>query len=113
VARRKLTVADYHAMGEAGILTEGELVAMAPIDSDRSGAVNALSRMLVGALGDLGIVAVQNPVVLDDYSESDFVVLRPRADDYRRATPRPEDVRPIVEIANSSLGYDRAVKWSL
>jgi hypothetical protein len=87
VARRKLTVADYHAMGEAGILTEGELVAMAPIDSDRSGAVNALSRMLVGALGDLGIVAVQNPVVLDDYSESDFVVLRPRADDLSPGYP--------------------------
>ena len=123
VARRLLTVAEYRAMGEAGILTEddrvelieGELVAMAPIGSDHSGAVNALTRMLVRAVGDRGVVAVQNPVVLDDLSEPqpDFAVLRPRADDYRRATPRPQDVLLIVEIANSSLGYDRAVKRRL
>ena len=66
VARRLLTVGEYHAMGEAGILTEddkvelieGELVAMAPIGSDHSGAVNALNRMLVRAVGDRGVVAV-------------------------------------------------------
>jgi Uma2 family endonuclease len=119
VERRPLTVAEYHRMGEAGILTEddrielieGELVAMSPIGSDHSGTVNTLNRLLVRAVGDRGVVAVQNPVVLDDRCEPqpDFSVLRPRADDYRGATPRPEDVLLIVEIANSSLNYDRAV----
>ena len=45
VARRVLTVTDYHRMAEAGILTEddrvelieGELIAMSPIGSDHSG----------------------------------------------------------------------------
>ena len=123
VARRALTVAEYHRMGEVGILAEcdrvelieGELIAMSPIGSEHSGTVNALNRMLVRAVGDAGVVAVQNPVQLDDHSEPqpDFAVLKPRADDYRRSTPRPNDVLLIIEIAFSSLNYDRAVKRPL
>jgi len=123
VARRPLTVAEYHRMEEAGILTEddrvelieGQLIAMSPIGSDHSGTVNSLTRALVRAVGDRGVVAVQNPVHLDDLNEPqpDFSVLKPRADDYRRATPRPHEVLLIVEVANTSLHYDRAVKRTL
>ena len=123
VARRVLTVAEYHRMGEVGILTErdrvelieGELIAMSPIGSEHAGTVNALNRLLVQAVGDRGVVAVQNPVRLDDLSEPqpDFAVLKPRADDYRRATPRSVDVLLIVEVADTSLAYDRDVKRSL
>ncbi len=110
-------------MGEVGILTErdrvelieGELIAMSPIGSEHAGTVNALNRLLVQAVGERGVVAVQNPVRLDDLSEPqpDFAVLRPRADDYRRATPRSVDVLLIVEVADTSLAYDRDVKRSL
>ena len=123
VTRRPITVDEYHRMGDAGILTEddrvelieGELVAMAPIGSDHSGTVNALNHLLVMAVHGRAVVAVQNPVILDDRSEPqpDFAVLRYRDDHYRRATPRAEDVVLIVEIANSSLNYDRAVKRPL
>ena len=123
VTRRPLTVAEYHRMGEAGILTEddrvelieGQLIAMSPIGSDHSGTVNSLTRLLVLAVGDRGVVAVQNPVQLDDLSEPqpDFSVLKPRDDDYRRATPRPHEVLLIIEVAHSSLAYDRAIKRSL
>jgi Uma2 family endonuclease len=123
VARRALTVAEYHRMGEVGILTErdrvelieGELIAMSPIGSEHAGTVNALNRLLVQAVGERGVVAVQNPVRLDDLSEPqpDFAVLKPRADDYRRATPRSADVLLIVEVADTSLAYDRDVKRSL
>src|SRR5579864_2599304 len=123
VARRPLTVAEYHRMGEAGILTEddrvelieGQLIAMSPIGSDHSGTVNTLTRMLVRVVGDRGVVAVQNPVQLDDLSEPqpDFSVLRPREDFYRKATPRPHEVMLIIEVADSSLAYDRGVKKAL
>jgi Uma2 family endonuclease len=123
VARRPITVAEYHRMGEAGILTEddrvelieGQLIAMSPIGSAHSGTVNSLTRRLVLAVGDRGVVAVQNPVRLDDLSEPqpDFSVLKPREDDYRRATPRPHEVLLIVEVADGSLAYDRGVKQSL
>jgi Uma2 family endonuclease len=77
--------------------------------------VNSLTRLLVLAVGDRGVVAVQNPVRLDDHSEPqpDFSVLKPRADDYRRATPVPADVLLIIEVADSSLAYDRTVKQAL
>jgi Uma2 family endonuclease len=123
VTRRALTVAEYHRMGEVGILTEddrvelieGELIAMSPIGSAHSGTVNALTHCLVHAVGDRGVVAVQNPVQLDDLSEPqpDFSVLKPRDDFYRRATPRPDEVLLIIEVADSSLAYDRNVKRSL
>jgi len=75
--RRLLTVDEYHRMGEAGILTEddrvelieGELVAMVPIGSEHASARNALTRLLVLAVGDRGIVAVGNPVRLNNRSE--------------------------------------------
>ena len=123
VVRRPLTVAEYHRMGEVGILTaddrveliEGELIAMTPIGSNHAGTVNALAYALFRVVGDRGVVAVRNPVQLDDRSEPqpDFAVLRPRADFYRQATPRPQDVLLIIEVADSSLAYDRAVKRAL
>jgi Uma2 family endonuclease len=122
VPRRLLTVDEYHRMGEAGILTEddrvelieGELVAMAPIGAEHIAASNALTRMLVPAVGDRGIVSVGNPVRLTRHSEPqpDFTVLKPR-DDYRRTMPRPEDTMLAVEVANTSLDYDRKVKLAL
>jgi Uma2 family endonuclease len=123
VTRRALTVAEYHRMGEVGILTEddrvelieGELIATSPIGSAHSGTVNALNHCLVRTIGDRGVVAVQNPVQLDDLSEPqpDFSVLKPRDDFYREATPRPADVLLIIEVVGSSLAYDRNVKRSL
>jgi Uma2 family endonuclease len=60
-------------------------------------------------------VAVQNPVQLDDHSEPqpDFSILKPRDDDYRRNIPRPQDVLLIVEVAASSLRFDRRKKVPL
>ncbi len=120
--RRLFTVDEYHRMGEAGILTdddrveliEGELVAMAPFGSEHIAATNALTRLLVLAVGDRGIVSVRNPVRLTQRSEPqpDFAILKPR-DDYRKALPRPEDTMLAVEVANTSLDFDRTVKLAL
>ncbi len=120
--RRLLTVDEYHRMGEAGILTgddrveliEGQLVAMAPIGSEHSAASNALNRLLVLAVGDRGIVSVGNPVRLNRHSEPqpDFAILKLR-DDYRKTLPRPEDTMLAVEVANTSLEFDRKVKLAL
>lgn len=123
VMRRPLTVAEYHRMGEVGILTEddrvelieGQLIATSPIGSAHAGTTNKLNRLLVRVVGDRGVVAVGNPVQLDDLSEPqpDFTVLKPRDDDYVRSTPRPSDVLLMIEVADSSLSYDRNVKRSL
>jgi Uma2 family endonuclease len=123
ITRRKLDVHEYHRMGEAGIfgekerveLIEGELIEMSAIGSFHSGTINRLTRLLVTTVGARAVVAVQNPVRLDDFSEPepDFALLRPRDDDYTMAIPTVPDVLLLVEVADSSLRYDRAVKLPL
>jgi Uma2 family endonuclease len=122
-ARYKLSVEDYHRLGEAGILTEdtrvelieGELIEMAPIGGLHMAAVNRLNRLLVLAIGDLGVVSVQNPVRLPPHSEPqpDLAILRPRAGDAASAVPGPEDVLLLIEVANATLAYDRGMKLGL
>lgn len=122
--RHKLTVDDYYRMADAGILHEddrvelidGEIIDMAPIGQDHSASVNGLNRELVVACGDHAIVSVQNPVRIDRLNEPqpDFAVFRPRADQYRRGERAgSSDALLLVEVADSSLRFDRTVKLPL
>ncbi len=123
VMRRKITVAEYHEMGKAGILREddrvelieGELVAKAPIGSEHNGGTNWLTQALVRAVGERAIVQVQGSIRLDEQTEPqpDISVLLPRADFYRKTLATPADVLLLIEIADSSLRFDRAVKRPL
>jgi Uma2 family endonuclease len=86
------------------------------IGQDNIATVNGLAHALVMACGDQAIVSVQNPARLDRFSEPqpDVTLFRPRADNYRtRERPGPADVLLLVEVADSSLRYDRAVKLPL
>lgn len=123
VRPHRFTVAEYHRMAEAGILGEdsrvelirGQIVDKAPIGAPHLGMVNRLTRLLPGILSDRGMLSVQNPVRLDDGSEpeSDVAVLRPRGDYYATAAPCPSDVRLLIEVADTSLDDDRAIKVPL
>ncbi len=66
-------------------------------------------------LGEQVIVRVQGSIRLNERSEPqpDLVLLRRRADFYRDTDAGPEDVLLIVEVANTSLPYDRGVKGPL
>jgi hypothetical protein len=120
---RRFTVEEYHRMGAAGILREGdrveliegEVVEMAPEGSRHAGQINRLNSLLAARLGSDAIVAVQNPVQLSATSElqPDVALLRPRADFYRDAHPGPADVLLIIEVADASLEADRRVKVPL
>ena len=121
--RYKLSLDDYHKLGEAGILNEdsrvelveGELIEMAPIGGAHMAVVNRLNRLLVLAVGDLGVVSVQNPVSLPPHSEPqpDVAILRPRTGDDVFAVPGAEDVLLLIEVADTTLAYDRTVKLPL
>lgn len=123
VTRRPITVDEYYRMGEVGILgdrdrvelIEGDIVAMSPIGSYHHGTVITLSQTLWRAVGDRALVSVQGPVRLDDLSEPepDFALLKPRPDFYRDAHAQPPDVLLLIEVAESSLNYDRTVKRML
>jgi hypothetical protein len=120
ITRRLFDVDDYHRMVEAGILSEddrvelidGEIIAMTPIGPRHNAAVNRATRALVTAVGDHAIVQVQGSVRLDQFREPqpDIVLLRPQPDFYASRLPGPSDILLIIEIAESSLAYDRDVK---
>ena len=121
--RRRFTVRDYYAMAEAGILTEddrvelieGEIVQMAAIGSRHAACVDRLNRLFHLELQDRAVVRVQNPVRLSDLTEPqpDVTLLRPRPDFYAEGHPGPGDVLLLVEVAHSTLGYDREIKLPL
>jgi Uma2 family endonuclease len=67
------------------------------------------------AVGDHAIVLTQNPIVLGMYSEPqpDCALVKPREDFYRSSHPQPTDLLLVVEVADSSLRFDRDVKSAL
>jgi Uma2 family endonuclease len=120
---RRFDVDDYYRMADAGILheddrvelIEGEIVEMVPIGPLHTGGVDYLTWRFVQGCGDRAIVRVQGPVRLDRYSEPqpDLLLLKPRSDFYRGVHPGPSDVLLIVEVAQTSIDYDRGVKLPL
>jgi Uma2 family endonuclease len=123
VPRHRLTVADYHRLGEAGILDEddrvelleGQLVDMSPIGPRHALAVDALMETLVLAVAGRASVRAQNPITLDGGSEvqPDVAVVRRRWRGYPTAHPQPDDVLLLVEVADSSLETDSGAKREL
>lgn len=123
MSRYYFSVAEFERMGEAGVFTkdarleliEGEIIEMSPIGSRHAACVNFLSRLLNRTIGDTVIVSTQNPIRLNDFSEPepDIALLRLRADFYRDAHPTPADVLLIIEVADTTLAYDRQVKAPL
>ena len=121
--RRPFTVGEYYRMAEADILTEedrveliaGQIVAMSPIGSRHAACVDRLNGLLHRQPEQAFIVRVQSPIALDAYSEPepDLVLLRPRADFYAEAHPSAVDVLLAVEVADTSVEYDREVKLPL
>jgi Uma2 family endonuclease len=121
VSRRRFTVHDYHRMAEAGILheddrvelIEGEITDMTPIGARHAMCVVKLNSQLAKAVGDENLVSPQNPIRLNEGSEPqpDLAVIRAR--DYRESLPGPEDALLLIEVADTSLAYDREVKLPL
>jgi Uma2 family endonuclease len=99
--------------GEPVELIGGQLIVAEPKGSEHATAVDMADDALRTALSPGWIVRVQNPVALDDDSapEPDIAVVRGARADYRHAHP----ARPalIIEVADSSLVFDRVEKGSL
>ncbi|MCC3409436.1 MAG: Uma2 family endonuclease [Microcoleus sp. PH2017_10_PVI_O_A] len=118
--RRLFTVQEYHLMSEAGVfsdrerveLIEGEIIQMAAIGKRHAARVDRLARMFSRIPESLVIFRVQNPICLNDNSEPqpDIALVQPRADFYEESLPNSEDVLLLVEVADSTVNYDRDVK---
>ncbi len=123
ITQRPFSVTDYHRMAAAGILTEddrvelikGKIIIMSPIGSRHAACVKRLNALLSQQVGGVALVSIQDPIRLDDYSEPepDVALLRPRDDFYAHAHPTPTDVLLVIEVADTSEGYDRSEKIPL
>ncbi len=121
VVRHRFSVDDYEQMIAHGILTEnervelirGEIVEKMVIGPLHSAIVNRINRLLTTRLSS-AIVSVQNPIVLTDSEpEPDLALLVARDDFYASSKPQAHDVLLVIEVADSSLAYDREIKLPL
>jgi Uma2 family endonuclease len=122
-SRRRFTRAEYYRMAEVGILgeadrvelIEGEIIEMSPIGRRHRAFVGNLNQLLAVRLAGRAIVWMQNPIVLSEDTEPqpDLAVLRRRRVPYKEREAWAEDVLLLIEVADSSLAYDRTTKLRL
>ena len=88
---------------------------MSPIGRRHAAFVDNLAELLITRLTGRAIVSVQNPVVVSADSElqPDLKVLRRRPVPYKDVAAAAPDVLLIIEVAETSLRYDRTVKLAL
>lgn len=123
VKPRLLTIDEYHKMAEAGILTqedrveliEGKILEMSAIGSLHAAYVNKITALLIRLLPEAYIVNIQNPIIVGPQSEPepDIAVLQPSPDSYAHQLPTAADVLLVIEVADSSLAYDREIKQAI
>jgi Uma2 family endonuclease len=119
-ALHKFSVRDYYRMAETRVippgarveLVDGKIIDMSPIGPLHGGVVKDLNRLFNRFSQDRWLMAVQDPVLLEDHSQPqpDLMLLKPAADNYRSRHPRPEDVFLLIEVSDSTLETDRELK---
>jgi Uma2 family endonuclease len=99
--------------GETIELIGGQLIVAEPKGSPHAASVGMAGDALRAALPPGWTVRLQDPIALDDESvpEPDVAVVRGRHADYRHAHPARAAL--IIEVAESSLAFDRTQKGSL
>ena len=115
---RRMTRAEYGRLADQGFfrgerveLVHGIVVAMAPIKPPHSNAVGRLGETLVPRLLGRAVVRIQQPFLAHDDSEPepDVAVVPPG----RYVDAHPDRALLIIEVAETSLAYDRETKGPL
>ena len=93
-------------------LLDGEIITMSPKLSSHTSALNRLMYAVIAAFGSTALVRVQDPIILNDWSEPepDLAMCQPDPDYYKDAHPQADQVLLVIEVADSSLAYDRTRK---
>jgi Uma2 family endonuclease len=121
VRTRRWTRAEYDRLIDIGVflpdepleLLGGELIVSEPQGSAHYTAIGLVEDALRAALGPGWLVRSQGPIELDDESEPEPDIAVMRGD--RRSCSHRHPSRPalVLEVAESSLAFDRDHKGSL
>jgi len=120
----KLDVKSFHQLLEVGILKEddriellnGRMYEMTPIGLRHMSVLNKLGKVLNNLSGKNFIVSIQNALRISKFAEiyPDIALLLYREDFYIDNYPDTEkEVFLIIEVADTSLNYDRLKKVPL
>ena len=118
---KRWTVEEYHRLSEVGLLSPierteliaGQIILMAAKGTPHVTALRLLALQFDEFLRNQPYFAsTQDPVQLNDLSEPepDLAIVKGDALTYASRHPQPEDVRLIVEVADSTLNQDCNVK---
>lgn len=117
---RRISVKEYDAMIESGVFDEddriellnGAIIEKMPKGTKHAALNDIIAARLIQKLAENACVRNQNPVWLDEFSEPepDIVLAKPPLEKYYNRHPIPEDVFLILEVSDSTLGYDRRAK---
>ncbi len=122
ITARRFSLEEYHRLIELGFfqnerveLIRGELVNMAAKGTKHATCCRNLVRELGKVIVGIAELQCQDPITLPSGSEPepDFAIVRSPADNYLSTHPTPADIFLVIEIADSSLNYDREVKLPL
>lgn len=111
---------EYYLLGDAGLLddvrvelVEGVIVEMSPINRPHMSAVLLTAKLLEHAFEPGHFVQTQGPLALGEggYPEPDVAVIPGSPRDY--PDEHPGHAVLVVEVADTSVRYDRSVKAAL
>jgi len=124
--KKKWTRAERLAMEAAGVLdqqqelelVEGELISKMPKNRPHSIALKYVRRALELIFGwqyvdseiTIDVAPEDNPT---SEPQPDVLVLARPSSEFRKGNPQPVDIRLVVEVSDSMLGFDLSVKAEL
>lgn len=115
----RFTREEYYRMWESGLfadkrveLLDGEIIITPPQNPPHAGTTSDLATVIIRSLGSNLTIRTQAPIVLNDWSEPepDIAICRLDPNKYRREHPKASEVLLVIEVADSSLAYDRRRK---
>jgi len=93
-------------------LLSGEIIQIMPPGARHAAIVSLIAELLRRAFGNGFHVWEEKPIRLDDYSDPqpDVAVVGGSSSDYLERFPGPVDILLLVEVAETTLAYDRGAK---
>ena len=122
VKTKLFSIDEYHRLIDLGVFTEtdrielikGQLIEMSPKGTAHSVSCGILYRELSTLLSGVAALRCQDPIsLIDSEPEPDLVIARGREADYLNHHPYPADIILVIEVSDSTLGFDKTTKLSL